>query len=120
MGQSNIKYERVSPVISDDDSEDEIDVEIGNLKKSDEKFEITKPEEIKPDEIKPGEIKPDEIKPDEVKPDEIKPFSKAWCIGVGFATISGEAQFISKINIKYKNQFEFSQILEPIFFLKKN
>ena len=86
MGQSNIKYERVSPVISDDDSEDEIDVEIGNLKKSGEKFEITKPEEIKPE-----EIKPDEIKPDEVKPDEIKPFSKAWCIGVGFATISGEA-----------------------------
>ena len=93
MGQSkskpNIKYERVSPVISDDDSEDEIDVEIGNLKKSGEKFEITKPEEIKPD----------EIKPDEVKPEEIKPFSKAWCIGVGFATISGEASFIFTIDI---------------------
>ena len=85
MGQSksktNIKYERVSPVISDDDSEDEIDVEIGNLKKSDEESEIPKPKAV-------------------------KPFSKAWCIGVGFATISGEAQFISKINIlltKYKN-----------------
>ena len=61
MGQSNIKYERVSPVISDDDSEDEIDVEIGNLKKSDEKSETP------------------------------KPLSKAWCIGVGFATISGNA-----------------------------
>ena len=65
MGQTkskpNIKYERVSPVISDDDSEDEIDVEIGNLKKSDEKSETP------------------------------KPLSKAWCIGVGFATISGNA-----------------------------
>ena len=70
MGQSksksDIKYERVSPVISDDGSEDEIDIEIGNLKKSDEKSE----------------------KP---KPKAVKPFSKAWCIGVGFATISGEA-----------------------------
>ena len=75
MGQSkskiNIKYERVSPVISDYDSEDEIYVEIGNLKKSDEKSEIPKPEEI-------------------------KPFKKAWYIGVGFATISGEAYFFQK------------------------
>ena len=69
MGQSesksNIKYAKLpcpsNPVISDVDSEDEIDIEIGNLKKSDEKSENP------------------------------TPFSKAWNIGVGFATISGEA-----------------------------
>ena len=66
MGQSksksNIKYEACpnGTVISDDDSEDEIDIEIGNLKKSDEKSEV------------------------------VETFSKAWYIGVGFATISGE------------------------------
>ena len=77
MGQSksksNIKYAKLpcpsnpskntahGAVISDVDSEDEIDIEIGNLKKSDEKSETP------------------------------KAFSKAWYIGVGFATISGNA-----------------------------
>ena len=73
MGQSesksNIKYIKCpnnisdvdSKVISHVDPEDEIDIEIGNLKKSDEKSENP------------------------------TPFSKAWNIGVGFATISGEA-----------------------------
>ena len=70
MGQSKskskIKYAKLpcpsnGAVISDVDSEDESDVEIGNLKKMDEKSETP------------------------------KPLSKAWCIGVGFATISGNA-----------------------------
>ena len=84
MGQSksksDIKYERVSPVIPDDDSEDEIDVEIGNLKKSDEKSKV-------------GNLKRDE------KSETPTAFSKAWFIGVGFATISGEAYFFFKNNI---------------------
>ena len=75
MGQSksksNIKYAKLpcpsnGAVISDVDSEDEIDVETGNLKKSDEKSEIPELEAV-------------------------KPFSKAWYIGIGFATISGKA-----------------------------
>ena len=68
MGQStsksDIKYAKLpcpSKSTDDVDSEDEIDIEIGNLKKSDEKSETP------------------------------KPLSKAWCIGVGFATISGNA-----------------------------
>ena len=67
MGQSksksNIKYAKLpcpSSPSKNVDSEDELDIEIGNLKKSDEKSEA------------------------------VKTFSKKWYIGVGFATISGE------------------------------
>ena len=64
MGQSksksNIKYAKLPCPSKNVDSEDEIDVEIGNLKKSDEKSEA------------------------------VKTNSKKWYIGVGFATISGE------------------------------
>ena len=72
MGQSkskpNIKYAKLPCPSKNVDSEDEIDVEIGNLKKSDEKSETP------------------------------KPFSKSWCIGVGFATISGNAYITSKVD----------------------
>ena len=76
MGQSkskpNIKYAKLPCPSKNVDSEDEIDVEIGNLKKSDEKSEV-------------GNLK----KNDE-KSETPKPFTKAWLIGVGFATISGK------------------------------